>query len=58
MNMNVFLHACPCTTCVQCPQRPEEGVGFSGTGVTDICKPPCLGTEAGSSGGAVSTPNC
>lgn len=29
--------------CVLCPQRPEEGVGSSGTGVTDGCvEPKCV----------------
>lgn len=32
-----------------CPQRPEEGVVFPGTGVTDVCEPQCeLGIEPGS----------
>lgn len=26
-------HECLCTTCMQCPQRPEEGVGAPRTGV-------------------------
>lgn len=30
-----------CTTCVQCPWRLEEGIGSSGTGVADSCKPLC-----------------
>lgn len=30
-----------CTTCVQCPWRPEKGIGFPGTGVLDGCEPPC-----------------
>jgi hypothetical protein len=32
-----------------CPQRPEEGVGFSGTGVTDGCELPakCQGSKLG-----------
>lgn len=27
--------------CARCLWRPEEGLGFSGTAVTDGCKPPC-----------------
>ena len=27
--------------CMQCPQRPEEGIGTPGTGVTDNCELPC-----------------
>ena len=44
----IFLHVCVsvcmCVTAptmsLQCPQRPEEGVGFPGTGVTDHFKLP------------------
>lgn len=28
-----------------CPQRPEEGVVFPGTGVTDVCEPQCVSWE-------------
>jgi len=43
------LHVCPCTVCVcvcvcvcvQCPLRPEKGVGFPRTGVTDSCELLC-----------------
>lgn len=35
------LHACLSATCMQCQGRPEEGVGSSGTAVTDGCKMPC-----------------
>lgn len=31
--------------CVQCPHWPEEGIGFSGTGVTGDYEPPCRGWE-------------
>lgn len=34
----VLPACCLCTTDVQCSQRPEEGVGYSGTGVPDCCK--------------------
>jgi hypothetical protein len=33
-----YLYACICTMCMQYPRRPEEGVGFSGTEVTDGCE--------------------
>jgi hypothetical protein len=39
MCVNVCLYVCICTTCMQCFQRPEEGVRLPGTGVTDGCKP-------------------
>lgn len=35
------LPPCLCTTFVQCPQRPREGVGSSATEVTASCKQPC-----------------
>lgn len=35
MCMGVLLHVCLCATCVQCPQRPEEGVRSSETGGTE-----------------------
>ena len=28
-----------CTKCAQSPQRPKEGIRFSGTGITDRCEP-------------------
>lgn len=31
------LHKCLCSTRVQCPWRPEMGIGSSGTGVADGC---------------------
>jgi hypothetical protein len=34
-----FACMCLCTMCVQCPHRPEEGTGPSGTGVADGCEP-------------------
>ena len=30
-----------CSTCVQCPQRPEEGVRSSETGNPDSCESSC-----------------
>lgn len=36
-----FAYRCLCTTCVQCPWRSEEGLGYPGTGVIDGCEPPC-----------------
>lgn len=33
-----FASVCLCTLCVQCSQKPEEGVKSSGTGVTDGCE--------------------
>ena len=35
------LHVCLWTTCMQCPWRPEQGVGSPGTEVTNGCEPPC-----------------
>jgi hypothetical protein len=35
------LSVCKCTTYMQCPQRPEEEVGFLGARVMDCCKPLC-----------------
>ena len=35
------LNVCLCTTCMQCPQRPEEGSKSLGTGVIGSCEPPC-----------------
>lgn len=34
MYMCANAHEC------RCPQRPEKGVGFSGSGVTGSCEPP------------------
>jgi hypothetical protein len=42
------LHVCLGTVCMQCPQRPVEGAGVPGTGVTDGCEQ--LGTEPRYSG--------
>lgn len=38
--MAVFIYVSLCTTCIQCPWRPEKDIIFPGTGVTDICEPP------------------
>lgn len=27
--------------CVQCPQKPEQGIGYSGSGVMNSCEWPC-----------------
>jgi hypothetical protein len=35
-----------CSGCLQCSRRPEEGVGFSGVGTTDLV----LGIKSGSLG--------
>lgn len=32
---------CMPTTCMQYPKSPEEGDGYSGTGVTEGCEVPC-----------------
>lgn len=32
--VGVCLHVCLCTTCGQCSWRPEDGIGFLGTGIT------------------------
>ena len=34
-----FLHDCPCTICVQCLRKSEEGVKFPEAGITDSHKP-------------------
>lgn len=39
--MAVFIYVSLCTTCIQCPWRPEKDIIFPGTGVTDICETPC-----------------
>lgn len=36
-----FLHVYMYTTCMQCPQKPEEGVRSPGTGVRDTCESLC-----------------
>lgn len=36
-----FAYMYLCTMRIQCPCRPENGVGSSGTGVPDGCDPPC-----------------
>lgn len=36
--MGVFPLVCVYTTCVQCPQRPVEGVGSPGLGISDSCE--------------------
>lgn len=30
-----------CSTCMQCPQKPEEGIRMPEAGVTDSCEVPC-----------------
>lgn len=53
--LNVYLY----TSCVQGPQKPKEGIGFSGTVVTDGFKPYCmLGIKPRSHGRAANAPNC
>lgn len=42
--MNVCLQVCLCTTCMQCLQRPEEGIKSPGPRVIDNCGLPC-GTQ-------------
>jgi hypothetical protein len=39
MYMGVYPNICLYTMYMQCPQRPEEGAAFFGTGVTDGCEP-------------------
>jgi hypothetical protein len=39
MCLNICLHSCLCSMCMQNLQRPEE-FRSSGTGVTDACGPP------------------
>lgn len=36
------LHVCMCTTLVCYLKRPEEGIRFTATGVTDICELLCV----------------
>lgn len=41
LSLEVFCpQVCLCTTRMQCPQTPEEGVGSSGSGVTGGCELP------------------
>lgn len=53
-NCSSVLPACMYIMCRHCPWRPEEGVGFPGTEVTDSCELPCglLGIEPWSCGRA------
>lgn len=44
-------------TCMQCLQKPEKDVGFSGVDVTDGCKLPSTGAKVGSSGRAAAALN-
>lgn len=44
----VYMHVFKCNTCVQC-QRPQEGVGSSGTGATYADEPLCGCWESNSS---------
>lgn len=30
-----------CTSCMQCPQRPEYGIGYPGMDVMGVCKLIC-----------------
>jgi hypothetical protein len=40
MHMDMFyLHACLCTTCMQCPWRPEEGTMSFEAAITAGSKP-------------------
>lgn len=39
MCKNVYMYVCMCTTCVQCSQRPEEGVTSPRIVVSDSCEP-------------------
>jgi hypothetical protein len=34
--MNILLHVCLCSRCIQCRLRPDEGEGYSGTRVTVV----------------------
>jgi hypothetical protein len=39
LNLNVFcLHVCMSNTCMQYPERSEEGIRCPGTGVIDNCE--------------------
>lgn len=37
MCRGIYLRVCLCTTYVEFLQRPEEGLGYPGIGVTDKC---------------------
>ena len=43
----LYVYGCFACMCVYTmympgsPRRPEEGIGFLGTGVADGCEPPC-----------------
>ena len=39
MYVCVYIYIYMYTICVQCPQRPEQGIGSPGTEVTDDCEP-------------------
>lgn len=39
------LYVCVYNMCIQCIQKPEEGIGSPGTVVTDVCEPPGLLAE-------------
>jgi hypothetical protein len=41
-----YLNVCLCTTCVQCSQRPEEGMGSPGIIVKTNCELPCGCSES------------
>lgn len=47
MYMGVLPVYVPCTMCVQCPQRPEDGFRAPGTGVTEGCTEGCWGLNPG-----------
>ena len=42
MCMYVFMYVHHLYVCIQCLWRPEEDVGFPGTGVASGCEPPCM----------------
>ncbi|EGW03332.1 hypothetical protein I79_002275 [Cricetulus griseus] len=48
------LHKCMCTTYVQCPRKPGEGIKSLGTGVKEVV---VLGLELRSSGRTASALN-
>lgn len=39
MCMGICLHACMCSMCVHCMQKPVGGVRSPGAGVRDGCEP-------------------
>ena len=53
--MYVCMYVCMCTMCVQYPQRPKEGVRFTGAVVTDSCE---LRIKPTASGRTTSVLNC